>query len=165
MQHFGLQTSGRLTNLNTYRLLRKDQGFLHRCSATGAPDTEWKLRASPPIHHRDTEEHLEGWEALTYRRRMWRKMTKSTKLTSIFISGAGNIHGGLQLNPQHFSEPAPERAEQLSPETRHNYCNLHSSSIVFVFTIAIKQSIWPCIGLCTQHLTAQTHHDILLWHK
>lgn len=64
------QTSDRHTNLNTHRLLSKDQGFLHRCSATGAPDTEWKLRASPPIHHRDTEEHLDGWEELIYRKQI-----------------------------------------------------------------------------------------------
>lgn len=53
-------------------------------------------------------------------------MTKTTKLTSIFISGAGNIHRGLQLNPQHLSQPATEAAKQRSPETRHtNYCNVH----------------------------------------
>lgn len=64
-----LQSSpDRHTDLNTHCLLSKDQGFLHHCSATGAPDTEWKLRASPPIHHRDTEEHLDGWEEITYRK-------------------------------------------------------------------------------------------------
>lgn len=64
------------TNLNAHRLLSKDQGFLHHCSATGAPDREWKPRASPPICHRDTEEHLDGWEELTNRKQTLRRKKK-----------------------------------------------------------------------------------------
>lgn len=67
---------------------------------------------------------------------------KKTRLTSIFISGAGNIHGGLQLNPEHFSQPAAETAKQGSPETRHkNDFNGLYSSTVFIFTITRKLMI------------------------
>lgn len=53
------------TQGDTHCLLSKDPGFLHRCSARGARDTEWKQRASPVIHHHDTKERLEGRENVT----------------------------------------------------------------------------------------------------
>lgn len=155
-------------SLNAHRLLSKDQAFLHRCSAMGAPGTEWKPRASPPIRHRDTEEHLDKRDELAPHtaNKSKEKWAKTTTLTGIFISGAGEIHRGLQLNPQHFSEPAAKTTKQLSPETRHTkVCLVHYSCTVFVFTMTIKRSIWPCKSLCTQSLTVQNHHDILLWHK
>ena len=44
---------------DTHCLLSRDRGFPRRCSATEAPDTGWKQRASPPTHHHGTKEHLE----------------------------------------------------------------------------------------------------------
>lgn len=158
------------TKWDTHCLLSTDRGFLHHCSAMGARGTEWKRRASHPIHRHDTKERLEGWENVTYIEKMRtcrRLVIKRSDQISPVCSYLAHEISTVDSSSTPNTSPSQERKRPNSAALKNTETQITVNCIShrFFTVFYLQWQPWHSISLTTQCLTAQTYHDILLWHK
>lgn len=136
---------------DTYCLLSKDQAFLRHCSATEAPDKEWKQHASPPIHHHDTKEHLEGWKSVALtkfkrcKRLLFNNMTKrwqSSPVCSYLAQEISTVGSSSTPNTPPSQERKRPNNAALTTETRitvsprfHSLCFIYNDNKAELFPL------------------------------